>query len=243
MATNDLQLFDFNSHNIRVMEIDGDPWFIASDVAKVLGYRKPGLAVQDHCKGAAKHSILTKGGRQSATIIPERDVYRLIMRSKLPSAEAFEEWVVGTVLPAIRKDGGYVRGEENVETEEDIMEMSLRTMDMLRKKLDEKTQQLDVVSDMVTETQHTIHKLSRQIEGVNTMKVKQDLMREGFLYKRAGRSEYRVYSQYKHLFKERTKRLSNRTVSEIYPTEKGLQKLAELKDKGKLTLLKKYQKA
>lgn len=143
MATNDLQLFDFNSHNIRVMEIDGQPWFIAVDVATVLGYREPRLAIRTHCKGGAKRTVLTKGGRQSATIIPERDVYRLIMRSKLPSAEAFEEWVVGTVLPAIRKDGGYVRGEENVETEEDIMEMSLRTMDMLRKKLDEKTQKLD----------------------------------------------------------------------------------------------------
>lgn len=50
------------------------------------------------------------------TIIPERDLYRLIMRSKLPSAERFEEWVVGTVLPAIRKTGSYVRGEESLDS-------------------------------------------------------------------------------------------------------------------------------
>lgn len=139
-----------NISNIRVIDIDGDPWFIAKDVAQVLGYRETGLAVRTHCKGGAKHTLLTRGGSQSATIIPERDVYRLIMRSKLPAAEAFEDWVVGTVLPAIRNDGGYVHGEEKVETEEDLDALALRTMEMLRKKLTEKEQQLDVVSDMVT---------------------------------------------------------------------------------------------
>lgn len=56
------------------------------------------------------------GGTQTVKIIPERDVCRLVMRSKLPAAEAFEEWVVGTVLPSVRKHGGYVTGQE---TEED----------------------------------------------------------------------------------------------------------------------------
>jgi prophage antirepressor-like protein len=140
---NDLQLFDFNSHNIRVIEIDGDPWFVAKDVAYVLGYSRPNKAVLDHCKAASSAPIRDgTPGNPNAAIIPERDVYRLIMRSKLPSAEAFEDWVAGTVLPAIRKEGGYVMGEEKVQTEQDLMEMSLRTMDMLRKKLDEKSQQL-----------------------------------------------------------------------------------------------------
>lgn len=48
------------------------------------------------------------------SIIPERDLYRLIMRSKPPEAERFEEWVVGTILPAIRKDSGCIMGEEKV---------------------------------------------------------------------------------------------------------------------------------
>ena len=54
----------------------------------------------------------TTSGVQNITLIPERDVYRLVMRSKLPAAEQFEEWVVGTVLPALRKNGGYVAGQE-----------------------------------------------------------------------------------------------------------------------------------
>jgi len=64
---------------------------VANDVAKTLRYSKPRLAVSSHCKGAAKHSVLTPGGRQKVTIIPERDVYRLVMRSRLPAAEQFEE--------------------------------------------------------------------------------------------------------------------------------------------------------
>ena len=96
----------------------------------MLGYATPQKAVRDHCKAS---TTVPKRNGGYLTIIPERDVYRLIMRSKLPEAEAFEEWLVGTVLPAIRKDGSYVRGDENVETEEDIMALSLRAMEGLRR--------------------------------------------------------------------------------------------------------------
>ncbi|MBK5912331.1 hypothetical protein CCR85_12625 [Rhodothalassium salexigens] len=92
---------------VRVLEIDGEPWFVARDVAERLGYRLAKDAVAAHCKGAVKRRLLTPGGPQAMAIIPERDVYRLVMRSRLPEAEAFEEWVVGEVLPAIRKTGRY----------------------------------------------------------------------------------------------------------------------------------------
>jgi prophage antirepressor-like protein len=93
----------------------GEPWFVASDVAKVLGYKQTHLAIRDHCKAAMSTRVNrtgTSGGNPNVTIIPERDVYRLIMRSKLPQAEAFEEWVVGEVLPSIRKHGGCIKGQE-----------------------------------------------------------------------------------------------------------------------------------
>jgi len=67
--------------------IDGEPWFVAKDVATVLGYVKPENAISAHCK-AARTTPKQGGGVYS--IIPERDVYRLIMRSKLPAAERFE---------------------------------------------------------------------------------------------------------------------------------------------------------
>lgn len=92
---------------MRVIEKDGEPWFVAKDVCDVLGYVNPRQTVATHCK--ATSTVTIHDGRQmrNMTIIPERDVYRLIMRSKLPSAEKFEEWVVGEVLPTIRKTGSY----------------------------------------------------------------------------------------------------------------------------------------
>jgi prophage antirepressor-like protein/transcriptional regulator with XRE-family HTH domain len=100
-------VFNFESHEVRTVLKDGEPWFVAKDVTDILGYARTRDATRLHCKGAVKYRLLTKGGNQEFILIPERDVYRLIMRSKLPSAEQFEEWVVGTVLPAIRKTGTF----------------------------------------------------------------------------------------------------------------------------------------
>ncbi|MDO3562714.1 Bro-N domain-containing protein [Ralstonia pseudosolanacearum] len=99
--------FDFRGSNVRVVERDGEPWFVARDVALVLGYADANAAVARHCKAVTTCSDVSSGQVRHVQIIPERDVYRLVMRSKLPGAEAFEEWGVGTVLPSIRKSGGY----------------------------------------------------------------------------------------------------------------------------------------
>ena len=97
--------FDFDGSAIRVLTDKlGEPWFVARDVADALGYSKPENAVARHCKA----SITTpKQGGGFMTIIPERDLYRLVMKSKLPAAEQFEEWVVSQVLPSIRKIGSF----------------------------------------------------------------------------------------------------------------------------------------
>ncbi len=97
----------FDGAPVRIIDRDGMPWFVASDVAKVLGYAEPHKAVARHCKGGADHPIPTDGGKQSMKIIGEPDVYRLVMRSKLPAAERFEAWVYGEVLPSIRRTGRY----------------------------------------------------------------------------------------------------------------------------------------
>ncbi|MFC0708680.1 phage antirepressor [Azorhizophilus paspali] len=103
----EVQLFNFEKAEVRVVSIDGEPWFVAKDVAEVLGYAKPRNAIASHCKGALIRGVLTAGGMQDMTLIPERDLYRLVMKSQLPAAERFEEWVVGEVLPSIRKTGSY----------------------------------------------------------------------------------------------------------------------------------------
>lgn len=105
---NNLQIFKNEEFGeIRTVEIDGKAFCVANDVARALGYSSPKDAVSRHCKGALKYRYLTQGGEQELKVIPEGDVYRLIIKSKLQSAERFEEWVMDEVLPSIRKTGGY----------------------------------------------------------------------------------------------------------------------------------------
>ena len=103
----------FEGHSIRIVtDEQGEPWFVAADVASALGYTDTDQAIRRHCKAAKTCPVETTGQVRHLSAIPERDVYRLIMRSKLESAERFEEWVVGEVLPSIRKNGGYIVGQE-----------------------------------------------------------------------------------------------------------------------------------
>lgn len=84
---------------------NGEPLFVANDVASALGYSDAPRSVRAHCKGGIEMTTNTAGGVQKLKFINEPDVYRLVMRSKLPSAEKFQDWVYNTVLPSIRKHG------------------------------------------------------------------------------------------------------------------------------------------
>jgi anti-repressor protein len=105
---NDLISMQFEGTAVRIVDVDGEAWFVGADVARVLGYQRPNDALQQHCKGAVKHRPLpTAGGIQECRVIPESDVLRLVVKSKLPAAERFERWVFEEVLPTIRRTGSY----------------------------------------------------------------------------------------------------------------------------------------
>lgn len=97
--------------SVRVVMRDGEPWFVASDVAKALGFANPSDAVNRHCKKSIKtpFNVIREGTSSPVHInlIPESDVYRLIMRSNTSLAEQFQDWVTEEVLPSIRKTGSY----------------------------------------------------------------------------------------------------------------------------------------
>lgn len=100
--------FTFENSTLRVVEIDGEPWFVGKDVAEALGYADPTTAIRSHCKGVQKrHPLPTPGGTQELRILAEPDVLRLIVNSTLPSAERIERWLFEEVLPSIRKTGSY----------------------------------------------------------------------------------------------------------------------------------------
>ena len=102
--------FEFDDHAVRTVVADsGEVWFVGKDVAVVLGYADTVNALKQHCRGVVKrHPIVDSLGRQQETrIISEPDLFRLVVNSKLPTAERFERWVFEDVLPSIRKTGGY----------------------------------------------------------------------------------------------------------------------------------------
>lgn len=101
--------------DVRTLTEDGNTLFCGSDVARALGYAKPQNAIAAHCKGALKRGILTNGGMQEMSFIPEGDLYRLITHSKLPDAEKFERWVFDEILPSIRRNGLYATPEKLAE--------------------------------------------------------------------------------------------------------------------------------
>lgn len=131
--TNALTTFDFNQNSIRVVTIEGAPWFVASAVCKALGIwgsagSAPHLAKLDEAERmrvtastlnqivspSETRQIMNGSGFQN--LISESGLYKLVMRSDKREAKAFQDWVTRDVLPAIRKDGMYVMGEEKVST-------------------------------------------------------------------------------------------------------------------------------
>lgn len=104
-----VQIFQNSSFgDVRVIKIQDVPYFVANDVAKALGYKNPSDATNTHCK----KSVMTWGSdslgrRQEFKVIPEGDIYRLVVKSQLPGAEEFESWIFDEVIPSLRKNGIY----------------------------------------------------------------------------------------------------------------------------------------
>ena len=117
---NELQIFNNSEFGqIRTVTKDNEPWFVASDIAKALGYRMASDLVRridDDDKGT--HIMSTQGGEQAMLIINESGFYSSILNSKLESAKRFKHWVTSEVLPSIRKNGGYIANQENLTPEQ-----------------------------------------------------------------------------------------------------------------------------
>jgi len=109
MAAQPIIPFSFENHSVRVIVADnGEPLFVGKDLCIALGYANPAKAMNDHCKGVTKrYPLSTAGGTQEVRVLTEGDMFRLIVNSKLPSAEAFERLVFDEILPTIRKTGRY----------------------------------------------------------------------------------------------------------------------------------------
>ena len=106
---NDLQVFNYEGASVRVIDRDGEPWFVGKDVAEVLGYSNPSKALIDHVDEEDKlnNESLSSLGQRGGWLINESGLYSLILSSHLPGARQFKRWVTAEVLPSIRKHGIY----------------------------------------------------------------------------------------------------------------------------------------
>lgn len=120
-----IEVFGFNDTEVRVVTLDGEPWFVAKDIAGVLELGNPSSSLallDDDEKGL--HSMETLGGQQDFNIISESGLYSLILKSRKPQAKQFKRWVTHEVLPAIRKTGGY--NQQPALTDEQIVAQALQ---------------------------------------------------------------------------------------------------------------------
>ena len=110
---NELQLFNFENHEVRSLLLNNEPWFVGKDVADVLGYSNSRKALNDHVDAEDKEVLTSRNvtleniPNRGITVVNESGLYSLILSSKLPSAKKFKRWVTSEVLPALRKTGQY----------------------------------------------------------------------------------------------------------------------------------------
>lgn len=106
----DLQIFKSSTFGtVRVLEKNGEPWFVAKDVTNILGYQNSSKAINDHVDDDDKlnNETLSSLGQRGGWLINESGLYSLILSSKLPNAKQFKRWVTSEVLPSIRKYGSF----------------------------------------------------------------------------------------------------------------------------------------
>lgn len=158
----------FNGHNIRTVLIDDVPWFVAADLSMVLYGRSSGLAHVYAKLDADQQRTITKAegvhlplfgkaGAAKLKLISESGLFKMINRSDKPQAKPFQDWVNRDVLPAIRRDGGYVLGQEDAKTPEEELEVLAR---FFRRKHDALQKQIDAYERKATELRREFDTLS-----------------------------------------------------------------------------------
>lgn len=134
---NNIQIFNNEEFGeVRTVMVSDGPWFVAVDVCKALELSNPTVAVSRLDED--ERSKFNLGRQGEGTIVSEAGLYSLILGSRKPEAKAFKRWITHDVIPAIRKTGGYIQGEESM-SDDDLI---ARALVMAQKKIELREQQL-----------------------------------------------------------------------------------------------------
>lgn len=155
--------FEFKGVVLRCYEIDGEPWFLAKDVAKILGYKNDRDAIRVHtseddrkrlnykaCRDSRQAELWSGNDFSDKVLINESGLYCMIFGSQMESARGFKIWVTKEVLPAIRKTGGYIMGQEEL-SEDDQSKLAGKV-----KRLSAKVEQLRIKEAKLQKRRHEL---------------------------------------------------------------------------------------
>lgn len=185
---------------IRIVEVNNEPWFVGKDVAMILGYERPTKAVLDHVDNEDKDEFPiqdTIGRMQNTPVINEPGLYSLVLSSKLPTAKKFKRWVTSEVLPSIRKNGVYMTDQKAYDIAHNpnaLADLLLQVGEQLKKKdlMIQEMQPKAIFADAVSASHTSIlvgelAKILKQ-NGVNIgqNRLFSELRERGYLIKRKG---------------------------------------------------------
>lgn len=117
---NEIKVFHFQENEVRIVDVDGEPWFIAKDVAEILGYSETAMMTR-RLDDDESISAKLAGMNMKSTLINESGLYNAVLGSNKPEAKAFKKWVTSEVLPSIRKTGSYFRSSSGLPSSDVLM--------------------------------------------------------------------------------------------------------------------------
>lgn len=153
---NQIQVFQNEAFGqVRIITKDGEPWFVGKEIAEKLGYSNSRKALADHVKDNHKNTVTIRDGitrgNPNQVIIDEAGFYSLVLRSKLPQAEQFQEWVTSEVLPAIRKHKMYLTPETAKEAIDDPSVFLAKAMLVANNVIDQQKAKLEAQAHQINQ--------------------------------------------------------------------------------------------
>ena len=138
---------------------NGILWFCGFDVAKILGYANPSKTISTKVNDVTK---MVRSNNTNITMISEKSLYKLVFSSKMEKAEEFQDWICGTVIPTLRKDGMYINGEENVTSQDELIKLGYEALMKKCERLEKQLTKGNVIFYKTNKTYKDVHECSKE---------------------------------------------------------------------------------
>ena len=230
----------FNEHfgTVRTIIINDITYFFGVDIARALGYSNASKAVTTHCKKIKKETLETSNSQNGKTVkgsvslITKSDIYRLIVKSKLKSADEFESWIFEYVLPTIEKTGAFIEsGREQEMVNYYFSSLSRETQELIVNELLTKTKELQQFYDdlMNTEELLTMNTVSKELNGFGVKRLFSYLRNKKIVFYQDGINiPYQRFMEQKLFEVKETPCADGKIRPATYATKKGLDYIRKL---------------